>query len=136
MSTVTLAKWARIRIEREPWGPSDDHDPHREQRSIYLGTATSLDPCGRYHHMLSPNGSTKRCEAYWESLERQLEKRGLSLTSGDGDALDQYAVEMRDIEDRTNDVESEYAESGEIRTQAAYATERGREWHSKREVND
>jgi hypothetical protein len=104
MSTVTIARDAARQIQAQEWGPSDDGDRHRQQRQVYIGSALSLDPCGRYHHMLSPNSQpTKRCEDFWESLERQLERRGLSLTSGEGDALDQYAVEMRDVEVETTD---------------------------------
>ena len=65
---------------------------------IYLGSVFSLDPCGRYHHFLSPNGVTKRCEAFWESLDHQLEKRKLSLVSGEGDPCDCFIVRwLRDF---------------------------------------
>ena len=60
--------------------------------SFYLGSTLSLDPCGRYHHFLSPNGLTARCERYWENLERAAEELGLSITSGEGDPCDVFVV--------------------------------------------
>ena len=98
MSTVQLAIWAKAHIESQEWGPSEDRDPHRQERQIFLGTVFALDPCGRYHHMLSPNGATRKCERFWESLERQLERRGMWLSSGEGDPCDQFAGQSRDLE--------------------------------------
>ena len=37
--------------------------------AIFVGSVMSLDPCGRYHHILSPNGVTKKCERYWNNFE-------------------------------------------------------------------
>ena len=98
MSTVSLAMWAASHIESQEWGPSDDGDATRQERRVFLGTVFALDPCGRYHHMLSPNGYTQKCGRFWESLERQLEKRGLWLASGEGDPCDQFAGQSRDLE--------------------------------------
>ena len=98
MSTVQLAMWAKSHIESQEWGPASDGDKLRQERMIFLGTVFALDPCGRYHHMLSPNGLTAKCERFWESLERQLEKRGMWLESGEGDPCDQYAGQSRDLE--------------------------------------
>jgi len=95
MSTVQLAKWAAREIESAEW---ETVDFDRQERMVYLGSVFALDPCGRYHHMLSPNGYTNRCGRFWESLERQLEKRGLWLASGEGDPCDQYAGQSRDID--------------------------------------
>ena len=43
-------------------------------KSIFLGSYLSLDPCGKYHHFLSPNGVTKKCENYWQRLEKAADK--------------------------------------------------------------
>jgi len=56
--------------------------------SYYLGSYMSLDPCGKYHHMLSENGITDECETYWENLEKAAENVGGYITSGDGDPTD------------------------------------------------
>jgi hypothetical protein len=53
--------------------------------SMYLGTTMGLDPCGRLHHMLSPNGVTDECVTFWEDLESELEERGLFLFGDEGD---------------------------------------------------
>jgi len=59
-------------------------------RSIYLGSYMSLDPCGRYHHVLSPNKVSSRCERYWEALEKAAERLGGWIESGEGDPTDIY----------------------------------------------
>lgn len=76
--------------------------------SLYLGSTTYLDPCGRYHHaVISPNGLTDRCVRFWESLERQLERRGLSLTSGEGSGDDNFAERwLRDSADEIDEEEA------------------------------
>ena len=92
MSTVQIAKWAADRLNKIPEdAPVDGMDVHvrdgNVETSVFLGSTYGLDPCGRYHHMLSPNGVTQRCEQFWESLERQLEKRGLWLDGEDDMAI-------------------------------------------------
>lgn len=57
-------------------------------KSIFLGSYLSLDPCGKYHHFLSPNGVTKKCENYWQRLEKAADEVGGWISSGEGDALD------------------------------------------------
>jgi hypothetical protein len=64
-----------------------------EYLATYIGSYLSLDPCGRYHHILSLNGVTSRCEAYWESLEKAATRLGGWIESGEGDPLDQYYCE-------------------------------------------
>lgn len=54
----------------------------------YLGTFMSLDPCGKYHHVLSPNGITKRCENFWNNIEKACNKLGLWIEPGEGDFCD------------------------------------------------
>lgn len=59
-------------------------------RYTYIGSSLSLDPCGRYHHIFSPNGVTKRCERYWENLEAAASELGGWIESGEGDSLDTF----------------------------------------------
>jgi len=58
--------------------------------STYIGSYMSLDLCGRYHHFLSPNGVTKNCEQYWESLEKVAGLLGGWIEGGEGDPTDIY----------------------------------------------
>ena len=58
--------------------------------STYIGSYMSLDPCGRYHHLLSPNGVTKNCKQYWESLDKVAELLGGWIEGGEGDPTDIY----------------------------------------------
>jgi hypothetical protein len=75
--------------------------------SVYLGSYLSLDPCGKYHHFLSPNGITKRCERFWWNMEECADELGAWIESGQGDGLDMFLswhvtdVEPYDI--RVND---------------------------------
>ena len=57
-------------------------------QSVYLGSVMSLDPCGRYHHILSPNRATRKCELFWERLENVAEDLGGWIESGKGDPTD------------------------------------------------
>lgn len=59
-----------------------------EYLSYFLGSYLSLDPCGRYHHVLSLNGVTKKCENYWQRLEKAADEVGGWISSGEGNALD------------------------------------------------
>ena len=56
--------------------------------SYYLGSYMLLDPCGKYHHFISPNDVTEECEKYWENLEKAAERLGGYITSGEGDPTD------------------------------------------------
>lgn len=58
--------------------------------SIYLGSFLSLDPCGRYHHILSLNGATKSCTNFWNRLENAASELNGWIESGKGGALDIY----------------------------------------------
>jgi hypothetical protein len=62
-------------------------DPYK---SVYLGSFMSLDPCGRYHHAISPNGVTNRCMAYWKRLDRAAYEAGGWIESGEGDPTDVF----------------------------------------------
>lgn len=92
MSSVTIAKEAREQIVFEQW-EEDFENPDMEVRRVYLGSFMFLDPCGKYHHFISPNGYTPKCVNFWESLDRQLDKRGLLLECGEGDPTDMFAAQ-------------------------------------------
>jgi hypothetical protein len=67
--------------------------------SYYLGSAMSLDPCGKYHTMIASNNSAERCEAFWLSMNTQCEIRGLILESGVGDPTDVFITRpLREVE--------------------------------------
>ena len=59
-------------------------------RGIFLGSFMSLDPCGRYHHFLSPNGLTEECEEFWETLHEAANEADGWIGDSDGDACDVF----------------------------------------------
>lgn len=59
-----------------------------ETFSVYLGSFMSIDPCGRYHHILSENGITNKCELFWERLDDAASLAGGYIESGEGDPTD------------------------------------------------
>lgn len=65
--------------------PCDDGSTYQSE---YLGSFLTLDPCGRYHHCLSPNGITARCERFWQNLDDVAADIGGWVESGEGDPLD------------------------------------------------
>jgi hypothetical protein len=58
--------------------------------SNYLGSFMSLDPCGKYHHILSPNGATQECVDFWDTLNELAEEKGMWIEGGEGDPTDIY----------------------------------------------
>ncbi len=56
--------------------------------SVYIGSFMSLDPCGRYHHILSPNGITSRCERFWDNMDECASELNCWIESGEGDPTD------------------------------------------------
>lgn len=98
MSTVRLAIEAKRELQNATW-EEDWENPDTEVRRVYLGSYMYLDPCGRFHHFLSPNGVTRKCEDFWDSLDRQVSRRGLSLEGGEGDPTDIFVCEYRAKED-------------------------------------
>jgi hypothetical protein len=79
---------------------SDDKDGIIAAR--FLGSYLSLDPCGRYHHMLSPNGITNRCQRFWENMEESAEELGAWIESGQCDSLDIFlSWYVTDVESHT-----------------------------------
>ena len=78
----------RIRREEEFDEVEDcDDEPYE---SSYLGSFMFLDPCGRYHHFLSPNGATPECERYWENLNNSADELGMWIQAGEGCSTDIY----------------------------------------------
>lgn len=63
-------------------------DQDEQYQVNYLGTYMSLDPCGKYHHFLSPNGITKRCENFWDNIEKACNKLNLWIEEGESDPCD------------------------------------------------
>ena len=68
-------------------------------KSAYLGSYMSMDPCGRYHHCLSPNGATSKCERFWESMEAVADELGACIESGEGDPTDIYITQAFEYSD-------------------------------------
>lgn len=64
--------------------------------SVYLGTFMALDPCGRYHHMRSPNGITAKCERFWKRLDRAAEELDCWIMSGEDAPCDIYLCKALD----------------------------------------
>ena len=71
------------------WVQVDDYGEGKYQ-AYFLGSFLSLDPCGRYHHILSPNGITKKCETFWDELNQIAENLGGWIESGEGNPLDTF----------------------------------------------
>ena len=65
-------------------------DPEDNYLMNYLGSYMSLDPCGKFHHFLSPNGVTKKCARYWENMEKACNELDMWLESGEGDGCDVF----------------------------------------------
>lgn len=67
---------------------------------VYLDSYFSLDPCGSFHHVLSPNGADQErdergrfrpnCSAFWERLESVANRLGGFIAGGEGDPTDIY----------------------------------------------
>jgi hypothetical protein len=78
-------------IEDDDFEECEDYDGNK-LKSCYLGSFMSLDPCGRYHHILSPNGITAKCVRFWDNLEKCAEELDGWIESGEGDPTDIYFV--------------------------------------------
>jgi hypothetical protein len=80
----------RIKNDSHNWEKAEGWEDGEEYMANFLGTFMQLDPCGRYHHPLSPNGITKRCSRYWENMEKAAQSLGMWLQEGEGDPCDIY----------------------------------------------
>lgn len=74
----------------------DSIDGDEKYWTVFIGTYMMLDPCGRYHHPLSPNGVTKRCIHFWETLEKIATDLGGWIESGEGDPCDTFFCVTQD----------------------------------------
>ena len=79
--------------------PGTEDDIFTTENHWYLGDYMSLDPCGKYHHFLSPNGVTKKCEKYWNDLNEIAEKLGCWIESSEDDPTDIFLVKEVNNED-------------------------------------
>jgi len=79
-----------LKIKNSPknWEVTDFEMDEGQYLSNFLGTYMSLDPCGKYHHFLSPNGVTKKCERFWGNLEKSANELNMWIESGEGDPCD------------------------------------------------
>jgi hypothetical protein len=76
----------RILVE-EKFEPMTDMEG-AEYECYCLGSFMDLDPCGRFHCTISPNGITKRCERYWDNMESVASELGCWIEPGEGDPTD------------------------------------------------
>lgn len=69
--------------------------------SFFWGKWMNLDPCGRYHHFLSPNGVKPECEAYWTDLDEAMDDVNFDgcVHVGDGDPTDIFIIRVVSPED-------------------------------------
>ena len=67
-----------------------DEDNGGNFKRVYIGSYMSLDPCGKYHNILSPNGIRQDCERFWESLEKVAGKFNGCISCGEGDPTDTF----------------------------------------------
>jgi len=103
------------RLDASDFTRVESYDPGGDDyESCFLGTVFALDPCGRYHHaMLSPNGLTARCVAYWESLEKAAERLDMWIENGEGDPCDVFVCRsLPEREDDDADAEDDAAPEG------------------------
>ena len=87
MNKREIKAW--LKDETAHMEPTEDMDGNKIL-SVYLGSFLSLDPCGRYHHAISPNGISSKCERFWENLETVASDLGGWIESGEGDPLDTF----------------------------------------------
>lgn len=69
-------------------------DDDEKVDSYYLGSYMSLDPCGKYHCILSNNDMTAECNLYWETLEQVAEELDCWITSGENDPTDIFLMKF------------------------------------------
>jgi len=81
----------------------DDSMHDQAYRVNYLGSYMALDPCGRYHHMLAPNGVTSKCERFWERLESAADELGGWIETGEGDPTDIFFCMPTETKDEEQD---------------------------------
>lgn len=75
-------------VNQDKWETVDNMWDESKYQTVYLGSFMYLDPCGRYHHILSPNGITSKCERFWENLDSIAESMNMWIETGEGDPTD------------------------------------------------
>ena len=65
--------------------------------SVGLGYTFSLDPCGKHHCMLSPNGITKKCERYWDNLYKVAEELDCWIDTSEAEGAWLILYQYRDM---------------------------------------
>jgi hypothetical protein len=88
MNKEEIKETLQALIPRMELDDSTDDSLLGPRLSIYLGSFMSLDPCGRYHHVISLNNLTDECEEFWENLDKVAEELGGWTESGEGDPTD------------------------------------------------
>ena len=87
MDKRTIIREFKRILKNESFEKVQDDDEN-EYYSNYLGSYLSLDPCGKFHHFLSPNGVKKSCENFWERFHTCAESLNCWIGGSDGDGLD------------------------------------------------
>lgn len=70
------------------WQDAFTWEGQENYQQTYLSSFMQLDPCGRYHHVLSPNGLTARCERFWANLDETAHELDAWIEAGEGDLTD------------------------------------------------
>lgn len=76
-----------------------DDDLKSYVRQIYIGTVFSWVPSGKYYAPWSTNvteAEVEKDQAWFDTVTEDLAKRGLFLTSGEGDPCDLFVGESKD----------------------------------------
>lgn len=83
---------------------------------VYIGSYFYLDPCGRYHHILSPNSVRQSCINFWERLDEVAKELSGWITSGEGDATDIFFCLTTDVwKDKSKNIRKYIKRKNKIR---------------------
>ena len=88
----------RIKNNPKNWEITDSEMDEGQYLTNYLGSYMYLDPCGKYHHFLSPNGIEKRCMRYWDNMERAASELQMWIEPGQGDLCDVFLCKQIETE--------------------------------------
>jgi hypothetical protein len=90
MTKKELKKSIQRILKTEHFEKIEDYEDSNPFEAYYLGSSLSLDPCGKYHHVLSPNGITPKCERFWNNLESVCNELNVWTDSLNEDGLDVF----------------------------------------------
>lgn len=85
----------RAALDKEDWVFRSELGAH--VRQIFIGTCFALTPSGKYYMPWTTNASEEEAERdqeWFDTVETALEKRGMFLTSGEGDPCDLLVAEI------------------------------------------